>query len=232
MLDCVTTFAKDEKLDSIYRTIHSSSLPLVASNSIKIEPLPVEGEMRWGASIVLRGKLPESVKSIIQELRSILGTNHTYYGTDSWHISIRSLEPFRQKIPETDQAIAIYKRIVDSHLSFAQFNVGFQGLVTTASGLLLCGYPDFDLEKLRLSIFQELSSHGLVSNSPEPAIDRLRDTCHASLVVFGSKIDRNSEYIDYVESKLAETFGSAQNLDLELVRYIRTENQINVVRLS
>lgn len=220
----------DKYMESIYEQLHLRSCPLIASNSLDIEPLPVEGEMRWGLSLVLRGQLPEPAVKVIDDVREILGSGHTFYSNDSCHITIRSLEPFHEKCNQSN--IAVYKELVDKFSNKHKFNINFTGLSTTSSGLILRGYPCFDIKGMRESIHNELLSYGLVSNSPEPSIHHIRNTCHASLVIFGRGITSTSDYLRYLDTKQSAALGTAHNWSLELVRFIRSSHNVEVVAID
>ena len=61
---------------------------------------------------------------------------------------------------------------------------------------------------------------------------KLRNTCHASLVIYGSEIANSSEYIHFLNENVEFDFGELVNLSLELVKYSRVSNYIKVMKIS
>lgn len=221
----------DKNLSALYNSIYHKNISSIGKNSIVAEPLAKEGEMRWGVSAVLRGTLPDKVQSTINEARSLIGESHTYYDQGNWHLTVRSLEPYRSFIPVSDARINSYIEVL-KRLNRKNLKVIFKGFVSTPSGLLLCGYPQFDLTDLRLSIYNELARQDLVAESPEPTINKIRNTCHASLAIYGGKFADTKSFTAFLNSKKCEDFGFVDNLQMEVVRYVRTENHVELMRLS
>ena len=221
----------EENLKKIYKEIRHNALPKLRSSQLTFEPLPIIGEMRWGISIVLRGELPDIVFRKIKEVETLIGDKHTYYNSKTIHFTIRALEAYRTDISPNDEPLQLYKKITKNN-SKPNFTIALKGIVSTASGLLLCGYPNFDLKGLRTAIYDDLNVNGLTSCSPEPNREKLRNTCHASLVVYGSEIKNNAEYLTFLNENIAFDFGASVNLNLEIVKYERTQNNIEVFKIS
>ena len=221
----------EKSLKLIYERIRSSALPKLESNQLEFEPLPICGEIRWGISFVLQGKLPSDVFNKIEEVRSLIGDNHTYYDSHSLHFTIRSLEAYRGNVPPNDERVLVYKDVLKNYLG-KKFTVSLRGIISTASGLLLCGYPDFNLAEMRSTLYDKLNVDDLTLSSPEPYRDKLRNTCHASIVLYGSELTDCSRYIGFLDENFEFDFGEAIELSLGLVHYIRTPNQIKVLRIS
>jgi len=85
---------------------------------------------------------------------------------------------------------------------------------------------------MRSSLYDKLNVDDLTLSSPEPYRDKLRNTCHASIVIYGSELTDCSRYIDFLDENFEFDFGEAVELSLELVQYNRTSNQIKVLQIS
>ena len=187
--------------------------------------------MRWGVSLVLRGRLPAPLQQALADARLLIGESHTFYNQANWHITVRSLEAFREEIPADDQAVAQYCELLSNLKTPDNLRVQFKGLVSTHSGLLACGYPLFDLFELRQTLFDKLEKQGLVESSPEPDREQLRNSCHASLILYGGKLRSLDTYIPFLEAYLEQDLGRVSHLQLDLVRYFRSNNGVVLTSL-
>ncbi|MZI95149.1 hypothetical protein F9817_18380 [Vibrio sp. CAIM 722] len=218
-----------ERYDNIYR----SNIELIRDNQIKVDPLPIEGEDRWGVSAVFRPKFPSEVWRDLEQLKTVLGQQHAYYHENNVHITFRSLEAYRDNIGSSDELIKQYAHELENVLRDAgSMTVSLSGIIGVASGLILGGIPNFDIEKLRLEFFTRLREKGLVTSGPETSVSQLRNTCHASLAVFASKLSLADESHDALSKLHQKSYGDIQLHDIEIVAYKRTLSAIDVKSLA
>ncbi|MCM2442227.1 hypothetical protein HGO34_21090 [Agrobacterium vitis] len=112
-----------------------------------------------------------------------------------------------------------------------RFDIEFRGIVAAKTSILLCGYPQFDLQGLRRGLHKNLTELGFTSDSPEPDIADVRNTCHASLAVFGGLLSNPAGFADLIDRFQHLDFGTGPCGDTEIVSFARTGNNIAINRL-
>ncbi|SBS29210.1 hypothetical protein MSP8886_01476 [Marinomonas spartinae] len=216
-----------------YEHIYQSNNEFIKDNQINIDPLPVDGDSRWGVSVVFRPKIPLEVWRDLDKLKPLLGENHFYYCDNNVHVTFRSLEAYRQTVYESDNLVKRYAEVLKTTFSdVGRMRISLRGIVGVKSGLILCGIPDFNMADLRLDFFERLQQSNLVTSGPETSVSKLRNTCHASLTVFSSELDLPAESHEMLSNLRHKDYGEVDVTDIEIVSYRRTLDVINVQSLT
>jgi hypothetical protein len=222
----------DPSLQGRYESLWRCNRAALLRNEVSVDPVPEEGDHRWGVSVVLRPKLPRLVWAKLDALSRFAGQDHSYYSQANVHVTIRSAERYRANIPTGDDAIANYAAAMRVTLApFQYYELRFKGLVATKTSLILCGYPLFDLAALRKRLHENLAQLGLTVDSPEPDGGALRNTCHASLAVFAGPLADPTSFAATIDDMLAFDFGTSVSYDAQLVSYRRTPDDVQVTTL-
>lgn len=210
-----------------YEAIWSGARAIVSSGAVHVDPLPEPGQPRWGVSAVLRPDLPDAVWRRLDRLVELLGPGHAVYDPSGVHVTLRSLESYRSHVPVDDDLVRAYASVLASlRAPGGPLRVRFRGIVGTPTGVILCGYPQFDLVSLRRRYFAELAERGLTESGPETRLDGLRDSCHASLVVFGGPLRHPAAAFALLEDARFEDFGVVACDRIEIVRYARDRHTV------
>lgn len=161
-----------------------------------------------------------------------MGPDHAYYDADSTHITIRSNENFRGSPAADDpDVIGCGKALKEALSDIGPCTIRFRGIIGVPSSLLLCGYPEFDLAELRQSYFRLLKERGLIRPGPEQSVDKVRNTCHASLVIFSGPLKEPGAVHDRLQALSDMDFGTVPDIDWDIVAYERTRQIVRAVSL-
>lgn len=219
-----------DDLEALYSRIRDGNREAIIGNDIVIDPLPLPGELRWGISTVFRPKLSTELWRNISDLQNTLGNAHAAYDQSSVHVTVRSNEGFRPSIADDDHDVAGYadamKAVIEGH---APFEVTFKGLIGVRTGVLLCGYPHFDLIELRRRYFLELKARELIRPGPEPSIEKVRNTCHASMIMFSEPLTKPKKFASHLDELADRDFGTVVIDEFDIVSYSRTLSHIETV---
>ena len=217
-------------LESRYAKIREGNRQAIIENDIVVDSLPQPGELRWGISTVFRPKLSAELWRDIADLRNTMGEVHAAYDPNSVHVTVRSNEGFRANIVANDSDVAGYadamKAVIEGH---QPFEVTFKGMIGVRTGVLLCGYPHFDLIELRKKYFLELGARNLVRPGPEPTIENVRNTCHASMVMFSEPLSDAKMFTAHLDKLVNRDYGTVVIEEFDIVSYSRTLSQIKTV---
>lgn len=99
----------EKSLNELYESIWSKGKAALMNSLIALDPLPEEGEMRWGLSAVLRPDVwHPNLKACARELATILGDGSFIYGPNGLHITLRSFEGYREYVAKDDEYLQGY----------------------------------------------------------------------------------------------------------------------------
>ena len=205
----------------------------LAKGIIDVDPVPDASTKRWGISAILRLPLTfgKGLQPLIDTLTSLTSPGHTVYDPTTLHITLRSIEFFRDDISESDPALTTYSRLLrELAPSFSGLGLQFAGLSANRVGVILQGYPvDGELQYLRQQFHHRLAEAGL-HQGPEQQSPRLN--AHASLVVFGGPLGNASALVEYVANNRRTSYGQIEVTGVDLVRYHRGERSIRIETLE
>ncbi|KJE36793.1 hypothetical protein UF64_03790 [Thalassospira sp. HJ] len=216
-----------DDLDALYAKIRGENREAIIENDIVVDPLPLPGELRWGISTVFRPKLSTELWRDISELRNTLGNAHAAYDQSSVHVTVRSNEGFRPNIADDDHDVVGYADAMQAAIEdYAPLEVSFKGLIGVRTGVLLCGYPHFDLIELRRRYFLELEARKLIRPGPEPTIEKVRNTCHASMIMFSELLSDPKKFASHLDKLVDRDYGTVVIDEFDIVSYSRTLSDI------
>lgn len=219
-------------LGNRYEAIRVASRSALLANDISVDPLPRPGDPRWGISLVLRPQLGESVWSALGDLAMCAGADHSYYSSQNVHVTIRTLESYRAEPSGCDPVLEEYAAAAKAATArIGEFRISYRGFAASKTSLILCGFPHFDLVAVREALHRQLERTDGVRASPEPTIERLRTTCHASLAVFSKQLSDPAGFIAAIDRFQGLEFGSSVNCQLQIVSFARTPTTINIHEL-
>lgn len=105
------------------------------------------------------------------------------YGSDDVHITVRSLEGFRGTPLTEARRDELCAYVEASLVGASPFTLGMNGLAGGGDTVFACGYPSPGLALLRNTLHRH--RHLIDGTGPvSPDASRIRDTAHASLIVF------------------------------------------------
>ena len=189
--------------------------PLLVSGDLTLDRVPVDGEPRWGLSLValpndaVRGRLAAEAEALGDTLR---GAHHVY-GSADLHMTITSLEPYRDRADP--QLIAQYAAFLVEQNDPMDFSVELMGLGGSAAGVFVQGFDNGALRPLR-SVMRQAATDLHRGEAPAPSF--IRDTAHLSLSVHRHRIAEPEEAA-FVDARRSVSYGTITGEHMALVDY-------------
>ncbi|MGI5284392.1 2'-5' RNA ligase family protein [Nonomuraea polychroma] len=189
----------------------------------------VEGARRWGAAVVLR---PEG--EVVDRLSELAATmdapGHWVHGGPTLHVTLRSLEPYRDRIPEDDRLRRTYARaMAEAATGVAPPRIRLKGVSPHRGGVLVYGHPEDDtLVTLWKRFAHAMESRGV--RDLEHA--RIRDRWYVSLVHFAGPLLNPREIVAWCDAHADADFGVTELTSVEVVQFVLTGQRIKVRSLE
>ena len=191
--------------------------------------------MRWGLSAVLRPRhWPAAVVAGLQALQQQLAGQAVVYASPHLHLTLASLEAYRAPVPPDDPELRAYVHALHTvGRRWPPLRVRLCGLNATAGGVLLQGWPEFDLQALRHdladAVAQARRDEGL---PPRGASPPPRDTAHVSLAVFVGPLSDAPSLVAHIERHRMADWGTLECDTLSLVQYTRGPQSVALTTLA
>lgn len=222
-----------EVIAADYLRMWNESKDQIAVGAIEPDPVPDNSSRRWGVSIIFRHTEPVLSKLIaaVNEIKSFVGDGHIIYDLSNLHTTIRSIEFQRLEVDEHDPKVLQYEKALKAVAAKCNtIKISYKGLTANRSCVIAQGWPiDNVLQEIREAFHQELEKRGLLGGPEETSV---RQTSHASLVVFTHPLKNPQGLVEYIERNRETNFGSCEIDTIELVRYRRTEDAVRLVVFS
>lgn len=219
-------------LVQLHQHLHDSASRYVRAGEIVPDPVPSAGDERWGLSLVI---IPDKftrqrMSACAAEIALLSANSHSVYSADDLHLTVRSLEGFANSVPE--RVVEAYSRRLTRALAgVGPIRVTMRGVYLTATGVVACGVPNDALRTARDRLAGDAAEHGWIQFRGGDA-GRVRNTAHASLIVFGPGAERDDKLVDHVESLRGEYFGEIVASRLALVRYDVSRKSVSLRTLG
>ncbi|GAB3939271.1 hypothetical protein GCM10029976_055160 [Kribbella albertanoniae] len=213
-----------------YDRLHASGIPVLSKGQYAGEVLPVDGDPRWGLSAVLvpPPRLATRLAGIATLLVADRTGRHMHYRPRDIHFTVRSLEAYQTDV---DQAtVERHAATLHDCLRGLTFEVRIRGIAVTGSGIIACGYPSAAFGILRARLHQSAATRPALPPSVDSA--RIRNTCHASLLVMRPPAEPEAELAARADALRHQEFGSFLPHRIHLVRYTFAEQRVRMHRLT
>ncbi|WP_346103110.1 hypothetical protein [Nonomuraea maheshkhaliensis] len=189
----------------------------------------VEGGLRWGAAAVLR---PEGeVMTRMTELAATLDApGHWVHGGRTLHVTIRSLEPYREHIPVDDPLRRAYgAALAEAAEDLPPARAYFAGVSPHPGGVLVGVHPlDETMETLRKRFSGALDARGVRDLDH----GRVRDLWYVSLLHFAAPLADPGRIVEWCDAHADADFGTAELPTAEIVQFVLTGTTVRVGSLE
>ncbi|WJY00870.1 hypothetical protein [Curtobacterium sp. 458] len=188
------------------------------SGSLCVDHAPVDGDARWGLSLVLLppAHVADAVSAAAAELGSLYaGEHHIYDGADL-HLTVTSLEPYRDHVALT--TVEHYVEAVERARDLLEVNVRLNGLGGSPSGVFVQGFDDETLLPIRRQMRQAAAD---LHDGVAPPMAFVRDTAHISISVHRKAVPE-PRAAEYVQRHRRTVFGDITEATVALARYRAT----------
>jgi hypothetical protein len=192
--------------------------------NLRVDHAPVDGDPRWGLSLVLLPPthVAESVSAAAAELGSLYSGKHHVYGATDLHLTVTSLEPYRDQIAQT--TIEHYVDAVERHRDLLHGNVRLVGLGGSPSGVIVQGFDDDTLNPIRRQMRETAAD---LHDGVAPPMAFVRDTAHISISVHRQAVPEPSA-ADYVQQHRHTQFGDMAKATIALAHYRASNNSMSI----
>jgi hypothetical protein len=204
------------------------------ADGVVVDPLPVDGGMRWGISAVFRVQdWPVALTRCAGDIATLLGPRHFVYGPDAMHITLRQFEGYRADVPLDDANVRSYGQVLFSFASRqSPLAIELRGLAASPTGIVVQGWPVVDLRGIRNDLHDSLEENRAPLLGPEAARIDLRRTAHASLAIFGGPVRDAAALVAFIESHRSTSFGALRVDRVWLVAYRRTRASVELIEYA
>jgi hypothetical protein len=189
----------------------------------------VEGARRWGAAAVLRPE-GEAVVRMTALAATVPAPGHWVHGGPALHVTFRSLEPYRERIPEDDPLRRAYgDALAEAAGGLPPARVYLAGVSPHQGGVLVGVHPlDETLDMVRKRFAHALESRGV----KDLERGRVRDLWYVSLVHFAAPLRNPGEIVEWCDTHADADFGMAELPTAEIVQFALTGTGIRVDSLE
>ncbi|BEL06503.1 hypothetical protein Q0Z83_046940 [Actinoplanes sichuanensis] len=203
-----------EAFDALYAEGRSA----VSAGEYRMQRPPVEGGLRWGLSALLRPD-PSSATDLdrlSREAAGVAGGEHWVTGAvTSSHLTLRSLEAWRDTIAEDDPLVQRYA----AALAVAVTGIGpltftVVGLTLTPGSVMACAVPSSDgADRLAAAYGRALGADGTHEN------EFTREFWYSNLVHFADRIRNPDRLIDWVAARRDRELATVDVDEVQLTQW-------------
>jgi hypothetical protein len=189
----------------------------------------VAGARRWGAAVVLR-PVGEIVDRLTALAETIEAPDHWVHGGRTLHVTLRSLEPYRDHIPEDDPLRRAYaEALAEAAAGVPPAGIRIKGVSPHRGGVLAYGHPEDDT----LVTLWKRFGHALESRGARDLDHgRIRDRWYVSLVHFAAPVRHPRKIVEWCDAHAGTDFGRAELTSVEIVQFVLTDATISVTSLE
>ena len=211
--------------DSKFDTLFAAGRAALLDGSHQVQFPPDEGDLRWGASVILRPD-PRAVRAIedaAREAAAVVGPAHWLPGAAATsHLTVRArLEPYRAVIPPGDEMVARYAAALDKAVCGslgpagpAPIRFALTGLTLTPISVMACAAPAGpEADDLAAAFAAELRAAGL------PGIGRPGDIWYVNLVYFAGRVPDPGVLVDWVAARRSAAITEVRVAEIQLTRW-------------
>jgi hypothetical protein len=208
------------KYDSLWNEAHRS----FDRGTLRVDHGPVDGDARWGLSLVLLppAHVADAVSEAAAGIGSLYAGTHHIYNAADLHLTVTSLEPYRDKVPQT--TIEHYVEAVEHARDLLDVNVRLVGLGGSSSGVFVQGFDDETLLPIRRQMRQAAAD---LHDGVAPPMAIVRDTAHISISVHREAIPE-PRAAEYVQRHRRTGFGDITEGTVALARYRAAERSMSI----
>lgn len=219
-------------LAETYRNLWGGGELALRQAAHRPDEVPGHGSPRWGLSLVVRvdGAAREALAAELETLALLCRAPHLVYRPEDLHLTVRSLQGFADEVAPADLAhyAGQARRAVEG---IGELAVTLRGLGGSPGGLFACGYPTPALRELRRRLLDGAAA-GRLPAVPGGDGERMRDTAHASLVVYRPPVVAEEALADHVSARGEAEYGTLAVRSLSLARYRPTATEVELEELE
>jgi 2'-5' RNA ligase len=183
-----------EFLQETYDRIWNSSKENLLDNNADIDMnlSNIADDKRLGLTVLIPiGDIFLQVKG---QLKEIEPEQYFYPATDT-HITVIDFIGASEDFVFDEKQVEIYKRVLDSVLKdFSKFNIDFKGLTASKGAVMVQGFFDDALQKLRERLREEVNKQGIELKERYKVV-----TAHSTIMRFKKKLQNPKALVNKIE---------------------------------
>ncbi|TCL74265.1 A-kinase anchor protein AKAP7 [Hydrogenispora ethanolica] len=203
-------------LETLYTTINLEGMEAIRSGQEKIDPhlnnLGQDKRLGLTLLITIKGEITQGFQFLTEEIQKIESEQYFYPETDL-HITILDLISATESFEKNDAMIRESIKVVQNAMKgLSPFDVQFNGIIASNAAILVKGYDDGGLQKLRRRTRKTASEYGIILKERYQSI-----SAHSTIVRF-KKALKNREQLSAVLQQYHDfDMGVMKVNELELV---------------
>ncbi|MFD9944646.1 hypothetical protein ACFWYW_15500 [Nonomuraea sp. NPDC059023] len=166
-----------------------------------------EGSPRWGMTTILRptGPALDRLESLARAAGEAAGPGHWTHGRGVLHVTLRSLEAYRQVIPAADPALLTFAAALRTAArGLPPVRMRVEGVSPHAGGVLAFAYPEDDtIWTLQRRYDEALGVRGAFESWP-------RERWYISLVHFAAPLTDPKKVVAWCDDHAGEAPGTTE----------------------
>lgn len=194
-----------EVLQKTYDRIWISSKENLLNNSVDIDKnlSNISNDNRLGLTVLI--PLGEIFQRVINQLREVEPEQYFYPVTDT-HITVIDFIGASEDFVFDEKQAEVYKRVLDNVLkNFSKFNIKFKGLTASKGAVMVQGFFDDTLQKLRERLRKEVNKQGIELKERYKV-----GTAHSTIMRFKKKLQNPEALVNKIEDMKNIDLGSFQ----------------------
>ena len=215
-----------EYLKEHYNNIFTKSKEKINDGGIKDDFLSnVQSDKRMSLDIIIRlpSDISKNIKNCINKLKELELDSMYFYPSTNFHITVFDILKAEtdRKIPENiNEYINCIKECVKQT---KPFEMEFEGITSSDNAVLVKGFYDNELEKLR-----EILRESIVKNNLKLEERYKTISAHITIARIKDKLKNPEKYISFIENEKDTNFGKMKLESMELIfhNWYDTKKQI------
>ena len=210
----------NQELTAIYDKIWQNAKPRIQKQQLELDPYRSKGlvDPRRGLTLLIdfaTVATPEILK-LLKEAQKI-EPNQSWYAKENLHLSLYSLIDFDDQDEEkvlSFEFLQKYQKVIEEAVSdFPAFEVSLKGITAGSGAVLVQGFSDGWLQKLRDRINQALIKHNL------PLYNRTILN-HISILRYSKPITNVSNFCDFIAANRDKPLGK---VFIKAVKFVKND---------
>lgn len=202
------------KIEDLYTSISNNGISKITNNKERVDTFlrNIDKVNRMGIAILIR--LNDEVKCKIQNIENELkeiDSNQYYYPKDELHITLLSIIPATEGFKYTDKQIENYNKVISSIVKNTnKFKINLKGIIASDSAVIVKGYYQDELEKLRKRLREDIIENGLELKEIYKTM-----SSHVTISRFKEKLQNKEKFIQFIKEHNNYDFGEFEVSEIE-----------------
>lgn len=203
------------EVKKLYKNITNNGILKIKNNEEIIDNWINNSEdHRMGLALLIRPskEIQENIFKIENKIREIEPKQY-FYLKEQYHITLLDLITARQDYLYSEEEIKIYNKIIQNAVNNAKkFKIYFKGLVISDGAIMVKGYYEKEMKKIRENLRQGIEDNNLKNDERYKTI-----SAHITIARFKEKIQNREKLIRFVKRYEDYYFGELEVSNIEFL---------------